>query len=124
LHDAVSDQIDASSMEMGQTLVDAIKTFVDEAPIDGDRAPAREDDVARGGQSSPETVERSAALSSREREVLRYVADGKSNKEIGVILSISTRTVETHRARLMRKLRLHSMNQLVRYAIRHRIINA
>jgi DNA-binding NarL/FixJ family response regulator len=124
LHDAVSDQIGASSMEMGQTLVDAIKTFVDEATIDGDRAPARDDRVARGGQSSRSTVERSAALSSREREVLRYVADGKSNKEIGVILSISTRTVETHRARLMRKLGLHSMNQLVRYAIRHRIINA
>ena len=110
--------------EMGQTLVDAIKTFVDEATIDGDHAPARDDRVAEGGQSSPDTVERSAALSSREREVLRYVADGKSNKEIGVILSISTRTVETHRARLMRKLGLHSMNQLVRYAIRHRIINA
>ncbi len=123
LHDAVSDQIGASSTEMGQTLVDAIKTFVDEATIDGDRAPARDDRVP-SGQSSPETVERRAALSSREREVLRYVADGKSNKEIGVILSISTRTVETHRARLMRKLGLHSMNQLVRYAIRHRIISA
>ena len=69
-------------------------------------------------QSSPEAVERNVELSAREREVLRYVADGKSNKEIGVILGISTRTVETHRARLMRKLDLHSMNQLVRFVSR------
>jgi two-component system response regulator NreC len=124
VHDDVSDHVGAPRTEMGQTLVDAIKTFVDEATIAGDHAPAHDDRVAGGGQSSPDTVERRAALSSREREVLRYVADGKSNKEIGVILSISTRTVETHRARLMRKLGLHSMNQLVRYAIRHRIINA
>jgi DNA-binding CsgD family transcriptional regulator len=104
--------------------VKAIKALVDKATIDGDRAHGGEDPVTERRQSSPEAVERTVALSSREREVLRYLADGKSNKEIGVILSISTRTVETHRARLMRKLGLHSMNQLVRYAIRQRIISA
>jgi DNA-binding NarL/FixJ family response regulator len=54
--------------------------------------------------------------------VLRQLAEGKTNKEIGAQLSISARTVETHRARLMRKLNLHSMSELVRYAIRRRII--
>ena len=54
--------------------------------------------------------------------MLRQLADGKTNKEIGALLRISARTVETHRARLMRKLDVHSMNQLVRYAIRHQII--
>jgi DNA-binding NarL/FixJ family response regulator len=122
--DAASDPFDTSRTEVGQTLMDAIRRFVDRATTDGDRAPARDERVAGRGPSSPETVERNVELSAREREVLQYVADGKSNKQIGVILSISTRTVETHRARLMRKLGLHSMNQLVRYAIRHRIISA
>ena len=57
--------------------------------------------------------------SSRERQVLRFLADGKSNKEIGFLLDISTRTVECYRARIMNKLDLHSTAALVRYAIRH-----
>jgi DNA-binding NarL/FixJ family response regulator len=122
--DDARDRLGTSRTEAGHTLVGAIKRFVDQATTDGDRAPARDEPVAGRAQSSPEAVERNVELSAREREVLRFVADGKSNKEIGVILSISTRTVETHRARLMRKLGLRSMNQLVRYAIRHRIISA
>jgi len=110
------------TLEMGHTLVDAIKTLVDSRTSD-DRAHASADHVAATGHASLEG-ERSVPLTAREREVLRLLADGKSNKEIGVLLNISTRTVETHRARVMRKLGLHSMNQLVRYAIRHRIISA
>jgi len=60
--------------------------------------------------------------SPREREVLRFLADGKSNKEIGAILDISTRTVESYRARIMIKLNLHSTAALVRYAIRNNIV--
>jgi DNA-binding NarL/FixJ family response regulator len=52
------------------------------------------------------------------------LADGKSNKEIGFLLEISTRTVECYRARIMTKLDLHSTAALVRYAIRHHIIEA
>ena len=62
--------------------------------------------------------------SLRERQVLRFLADGKSNKEIGFLLEISTRTVECYRARIMNKLDLHSTAALVRYAIRHHIIEA
>jgi DNA-binding CsgD family transcriptional regulator len=62
--------------------------------------------------------------SLRERQVLRFLADGKSNKEIGFLLEISTRTVECYRARIMTKLDLHSTAALVRYAIRHHIIEA
>jgi DNA-binding NarL/FixJ family response regulator len=61
-------------------------------------------------------------LTGREREVLQLLAEGYSNKEIGVVLDISTKTVETHRARIMKKLRVHSMNALVRYAIRNGMI--
>lgn len=62
--------------------------------------------------------------SFRERQVLRYLAEGKSNKEIGVVLDISTRTVESYRARIMVKLDLHSTAALVRYAIRQKIVEA
>jgi DNA-binding CsgD family transcriptional regulator len=61
-------------------------------------------------------------LSPREREVVRLVAEGKSNKEISSYLAISVRTVETYRARLMLKLHVNSIAQLVHYAIRHHII--
>jgi DNA-binding CsgD family transcriptional regulator len=62
--------------------------------------------------------------SPRERQVLRFLADGKSNKEIGSILDISTRTVECYRARIMLKLDLHSTAALVRYAVRNKIVEA
>jgi DNA-binding CsgD family transcriptional regulator len=65
-----------------------------------------------------------AACSPREREVLQLLAEGKSNKEIGLILELSTRTVEAYRARIMIKLNLHSTAALVRYAIRNNIVEA
>jgi PAS domain S-box-containing protein len=61
-------------------------------------------------------------LSAREREVIALLATGKTNKEIARILVISTRTVESHRARIMLKLDLHSVSDLVRYAVRSDII--
>lgn len=62
--------------------------------------------------------------SPRERQILQLLADGKSNKEIGLILDISTRTVECYRARIMIKLDLHSTAALVRYAVRNKIVEA
>jgi DNA-binding CsgD family transcriptional regulator len=63
-----------------------------------------------------------APLSPREQEVVRLVAEGKSNKEIASHLVISVRTVETYRARLMLKLNVNSVAQLVHYAVRNRMI--
>jgi len=71
-----------------------------------------------------ETELPSSCPSPRERQVLRFLADGKSSKEIGSILDISTRTVESYRARIMLKLDLHSTAALVRYAIRTNIVEA
>jgi len=62
-------------------------------------------------------------LTPREREVLQLLSEGRGNKEIGSELGISPKTAETHRARLMVKLGLHSLASLVRYAVRHRIID-
>lgn len=61
-------------------------------------------------------------LTTREREIVRLLADGRSNKETASLLGISVRTSETHRASLMRKLSLDSLPALVRYAIRNHII--
>ena len=61
-------------------------------------------------------------LSPREREVLQLVAEGKSSKEIANLLNLSVYTVETHRAKLMQKLNLKSMPELILYAVRKGII--
>jgi DNA-binding NarL/FixJ family response regulator len=61
-------------------------------------------------------------LSQREREILQVLAEGKSNKEAATALDISVKTVETHRANVMRKLSLHSLSDLTRYAIRNKLI--
>jgi DNA-binding NarL/FixJ family response regulator len=74
--------------------------------------------------SVSEVVPSIPRLTPREREVLQLLAEGKSNKEIGTLLSISTKTAETHRARLMSKLHVHSIADLVRYAIRNQIVDA
>jgi two-component system response regulator NreC len=61
-------------------------------------------------------------LSHREREVLKLVAEGERNKDIAVYLSLSEKTVEKHRANLMKKLELHSAAQITAYAIRNGLI--
>jgi DNA-binding NarL/FixJ family response regulator len=69
-------------------------------------------------------VSATPTLTSRERETIQLLAEGKSNKEVADLLGISVKTVETHRAAIMRKLKLAQLSQLVRYAIRHKIIHA
>ena len=64
----------------------------------------------------------SAALTSREREVLQLLAEGQSTKEVAATLDIGIKTAEAHRANLMRKLGIRSISELVRYAIRNRIV--
>jgi DNA-binding NarL/FixJ family response regulator len=61
-------------------------------------------------------------LSSREREVLQMLAEGKTNKEIAGVLNLSVYTVDAHRGRIMEKLNLHSINDLVRFAVRNGLI--
>lgn len=61
-------------------------------------------------------------LTAREREVVQLVAEGKTSKEVAVALNLSVKTAETHRTNLMRKLDLHSVADLVRYAVRNNIV--
>src|SRR5919197_1518648 len=67
---------------------------------------------------SKKTDESEDPLSTRERQVVQLIAEGKSMKEIGSILGISSRTADSHKAKIMSKLRLHDMASLIRYAIR------
>ena len=66
--------------------------------------------------------DKTEGLTPREREIVQLLSEGKSNKEASALLGISIKTVETHRAATMRKLRLDSFADLVRYAIRNKII--
>jgi DNA-binding NarL/FixJ family response regulator len=61
-------------------------------------------------------------LSTREREVARMLAEARTNKEVATKLGVSVKTIDAHRANIMRKLNLHSVTELVRYAIRHQLI--
>ncbi|MGI8989472.1 MAG: response regulator [Bryobacteraceae bacterium] len=62
-------------------------------------------------------------LTSREREVLQMIAEGGTNKEIANKLNLSVYTVDAHRGRIMEKLNVHSSNELVRFAVRHGVID-
>lgn len=61
-------------------------------------------------------------LTSREREVIQLLAEGRTSKEVAVALNLSVKTAETHRTNLMRKLGLHSVADLTRYAVRNGIV--
>jgi DNA-binding NarL/FixJ family response regulator len=63
-------------------------------------------------------------LTARQRQILQLLAEGKSSKEVAAALNISVKTAETHRANIMRRLDYHSVSELVRYAIRHHVIEA
>jgi len=67
-------------------------------------------------------IEKSGTLTTRQQEIVRLVAEGKSSREIGLRLGLSFRTVETHRANAMRQLGLKKQTDLVRYAFNHGII--
>ncbi len=67
-------------------------------------------------------VLRRSRLTPREREIVQLIAEGKSSKELAVTLSISVKTVEAHRANVMRKLEMHSVSEVVRYAVKNHII--
>ncbi len=77
-----------------------------------------------GGDSTTFSPSSRNRLTPREREVLQLLAEGNSNKEVAAILEISVKTAETHRANIMLKLDFHSVTELVRYAVRNKIIQS
>jgi len=80
------------------------------------------DDYVKQRSGEPGVVDRYDSLSDREREVFQLIAEGKTNKDIAAILFISPSTVETHRARILEKLDVHSAAEIVLYAVRRGVI--
>ena len=79
--------------------------------------------AASAAQATADRSERPARrLTPREREIVQLLAEGKSNKEIATYLNISVKTAETHRANIMLKMNFHSVTELVRYAVKNKII--
>jgi DNA-binding NarL/FixJ family response regulator len=76
------------------------------------------------GKNALEGAPGKSRITEREREIVQLLAEGKSTKEVATILGISARTVETHRAAIMKKLGLKSFSELIRYAVRNKIIEA
>jgi len=113
--------------DAGRDLVSAIdalrrnKTFftpkVSQMVLEGylDKSPRDKE-----AEDEPESLR----LTSRQREIVQLLAEGKSSKEVATVLGLSVKTAETHRANIMRKLDCHSVTELVRYAIRNHIIAA
>jgi len=113
--------------DAGRDLVSAIdalrrnKTFftpkVSQMVLEGylDKSPRE-----KAAEGEPESLR----LTSRQREIVQLLAEGKSSKEVAAVLGLSVKTAETHRANIMRKLDCHSVTELVRYAIRNHIIAA
>jgi DNA-binding NarL/FixJ family response regulator len=97
-------------------------TRVSQMVLEGylDRNP---EDIDPAAKAKPKPEEESAdILTGREREVIQLLAEGKTSKEVAVALHLSVKTAETHRTNLMRKLGLHSVADLTRYAVRNRIV--
>jgi DNA-binding NarL/FixJ family response regulator len=79
--------------------------------------------LKQGTPSSMAAAPTRGRLTPREREIVQLLAEGKSTKEVAVALGLSVKTAETHRSNIMRKLELHSVSDLVLYAVRNNIVH-
>jgi DNA-binding NarL/FixJ family response regulator len=110
--------------DAGENLVTAVESITKGRRFFTSRVAETVVEAYLAKRSAPDTDESSISviLTSREREVVQLLAEGKSNKEVADLLRISTRTAEGHRAEVMKKLKLGSLAELIRYAIRNGII--
>lgn len=106
----------------GRQLVEAIETLSRHQPFFAPSVSATLLNTYLEQGSEREGVAAFKTLTRREITVVQMLAEGKANKDIAAALGISVKTVETHRAAVMRKLGLHSVADLVRYAIRNHLI--
>ncbi|MGA7684687.1 MAG: response regulator transcription factor [Terriglobales bacterium] len=79
--------------------------------------------LRKSAAETPTEVSPRAKLTPREREIVQLLAEGKSSREVAEALGLSVKTAETHRANIMRKLHLHSVSDLVLYAVRNNIVH-
>jgi len=99
------------------SLVEAIQALAEQRPYFTSKVAS----AVLKGYLNPATRD-TPTLTPREREIVQLVAEGKSTKEVAERLKISLKTADTHRTNIMRKLKLHSVSELVRYAIRNKLL--
>jgi len=105
-----------------QSLIAAVKSLREHKPFLSSRVTEFVlDDYLRRTDALDEALTHDA-VTAREREIIQLLAEGRSNKEAASVLGISVKTIEAHRANIMRKLRLRSVSELVRYAIRNKMV--
>jgi DNA-binding NarL/FixJ family response regulator len=113
-----------SKSDAERDLVSAVKALAQHQPFLTLKGTAMVMEAYRKGTPEPrEASEDARVLTPREREVVKLLAEGKSNKETAALLGISVKTAEAHRSNVMHKLGLPSLSHLVRYALRNKIID-
>lgn len=105
--------------EADDQVIHAVTTLIRHRPFFSSQVSATLLDKFNSGSTG-----HSNALTGREREIVQLIAEGNSNKRIALLLDISVKTVETHRSAAMRKLGIRSTAELVRYAVRNKLIQA
>ncbi len=105
--------------EADDQIINAVNTLVRHRPFFSSQVSETLLDKFNSG-----TTGHSNVLTAREREIVQLIAEGNSNKKIALLLDISVKTVETHRSSAMRKLEIRSTAELVRYAVRNKLIQA
>lgn len=125
----IRDVLDAGAMgyilksDAGRALVQAIEALLEDRPFFTSKvARFLLDGYLRSGEDSAKPA--AVPLSPRERHIVQLLAEGNNNKEVARALHLSVKTVETHRSNIMRKMEFGSLADLVRYAIRNKIVDA
>jgi DNA-binding NarL/FixJ family response regulator len=111
--------------DTSRLLISAVESLAQHQPF----FTGKVSEVLLSGYLNPGENEKGAAgpaahLTAREREIVQLLTEGKTNKDVAVTLGVSVKTVDAHRANVMHKLDLHSVTDLVRYAIRNQLIEA
>jgi DNA-binding NarL/FixJ family response regulator len=106
--------------DAGRVLISAVEALLEGRPFfTSNVARIVLDGYLRNDSRDPAAA---PTLSAREREIVQLLAEGKSNKDVARALEISVKTAETHRSNIMRKMQFSSLADLVRFAIRNKII--
>jgi DNA-binding NarL/FixJ family response regulator len=110
--------------ELASSMVQAVETIAQGKPFFTSRVAETVLNAYLAQRAGADDVEAPTfdALTARERQVMQLLAEGKNNKDVATILDISTRTAQAHHAEIMHKLKLKSLSELVRYAIRNGLI--
>jgi DNA-binding NarL/FixJ family response regulator len=110
--------------DTSRLLVSAVEALSEHKPFFTGKVSEMMLSLLKPGETTEHSQDLSSRLTPREREITQLIAESKTNKEIATLLGISVKTVDAHRTNIMRRLNVHSVQELVRYAIRNDIIEA